>query len=112
METRFRSAPNKRAMDVYINDKQVVSRMDIAATACGQPATVSWVTSSGVKVWEGLNKAVDLVFDDIEPAHGTIAVRLTGCNDSEAVISAIEVGPGPGGDGATPISAVDLPQDK
>ena len=50
----------------------------------------------------GVNKAADLVFDDIRPSHGVIAIRFIGRAGKEAMIQAIEVGPGPGGKGAKP----------
>jgi len=48
---------------------------------------------------------VDLVFNDIEPEHGVIAVRFLGRSGGEAVVSAMEVGPGHGGTGAAVIAA-------
>jgi hypothetical protein len=104
MESRT-DDPTKRAMDILINGKPVVSDLDIAATAMGRPATVAMIGPSQLKVYEGLNRAVDLVFNDIQPEHGMIAVRFVGKNGGEAIVSALEVGPGKGGDGATPIQA-------
>ena len=60
--------------------------MDIAATA------------------GGLGKAVDLVFNDIRPQHGVIAIRFQGTVSTIAMIQAIEVGPGLGGAGAKPVA--------
>jgi len=83
---------------VLINGKEVVSKMNIAATA-------------GDK-----NKALDLVFNDIEPRNGIIEIRFVGnffytksaeCINTtrgEASVQAIEVGPGDGGKGATPVA--------
>jgi hypothetical protein len=51
----------------------------------------------------GANKAVDLVFNDIQPQHGVIEIRFAGVN-RDAMVQAIEVGPGPGGEGAAPKS--------
>jgi hypothetical protein len=101
METRPVD-PDKRAMDIAINGEPVVRNLDIAATAANRPAERVYVGSAKEKLWEGLNCAADLVFDEIRPRHGIIAVGFTGCNGAEAVVSAIEVGPGPGGKGATP----------
>jgi hypothetical protein len=52
------------------------------------------------------------VFNDIQPEHGVIAVRLVGCNGAEAILSALEVGPGPGGEGAKPITVPTSPPTK
>ncbi len=85
LETRRNVLPEHRAMNIHINSQEVVKEMDIAATA------------------GGLNQAVDLVFNDIRPKNGVIAIRLTGSNQGEAIIQAIEIGPDHGGSGATPI---------
>ncbi len=94
--------PDKRAMNIDINGELVVRILDIAATAAGRPTERVYVGSAKEKLWDGMNRATDLVFNDISPKHGVIAVRFTGCNGAEAVVSAIEVGPGSGGKGATP----------
>ena len=74
-----------RALSIAVNGEERVGGMDIAATA------------------GGLNKAVDLVFNDIKPAHGVIAVRFRNRHGGEAIVQAIEVGPGNGGQGAKPV---------
>jgi hypothetical protein len=102
MESRW-IEPAKRLMDIDINGRPVVDNLDIAATATGRPASVSF-TANDRKIWDGLNRAVDLVFNDIQPEHGVIAIRFRGVDDAEAVVSAMEVGPGPGGKGAAPIT--------
>ena len=51
----------------------------------------------------GLNRAVDLVFDDVEPDHGVIAVRFKGAGGGHAAAQAVEIGPGSGGKGAKPV---------
>ena len=77
---------------IYINGQQTVSKMDVAATA------------------GGINKAVDLVFNNITPRNGIIDFRFTGPSESgpagEASVQAIEVGPGddPDGNGAVPVT--------
>ena len=101
METRW-AEPDKRAMNVEINGQLVVTNLDIIATAAGHPAPPSAGAPDTHVLLDGMNRAVDLVFDDISPKHGVIAVRFTGCKGAEAVVSAIEVGPGPGGQGAAP----------
>jgi len=78
--------PRLRAVTVHLNGQEVVTKMDVAATA------------------GGFRRAVDLVFDDVRPQHGIIALRFTGSGGGEAMVQAIEVGPGPGGTGATPIA--------
>lgn len=103
MESRW-IEPSKRLMHIDINGRAMVRNLDIAATAAGRPAAVSF-TANQTKIWEGLNRAVDLVFNDIQPRHGVIAVRFLGVADAEAVVSAIEVGPGEGDPGAKPIAA-------
>jgi hypothetical protein len=102
METR-NLAPQTRAMDISINGKPVVSRLDIAATATGIPGQHRPLVKH--EVVAGLNQAVDLVFDNIEPRNGVIAVRFTSVGAAEVIVSAMEIGPGPGGQGRKPVSA-------
>jgi hypothetical protein len=90
--------PKLRAMDILINGKQVVREFDIASTAAGGPSRFQRPPER----WSGLGRAVDLVFNDIEPANGVIEVRFKGSHGGEAIVQAIEVGPGHGGVGATP----------
>jgi Malectin domain len=77
------TAGRQRSMTVSVNDEVKTDGLDPFAAA------------------GGANKALDLVYDGIAPKNGMIAIRfkgnpLTGC-DSEAIVQAIEVGPGPGG---------------
>jgi len=80
---------------VWIQGRPVVRDLDVAATAGGP------------------GRAVDLVFDGIAPQHGAIEVRLKGSRRTgqdgtvlgEAFLQALEVGTGPGGEGARPVSA-------
>ncbi|UCD28421.1 MAG: hypothetical protein JSV03_15270 [Planctomycetota bacterium] len=105
--------PKKRAITIHINDKKVVANMDIAATAGGlSKTTLAQRHGRSRPDWIGLNKAVDLVFNDILPHHGIIDIRFTGSNGGEAIIQAIEVGPGNGGKGATPVSLPSTGQEK
>jgi hypothetical protein len=101
MESRL-VAPDKRAMNIDINGQVVVRNLDVAATAADRPAKLAFVSPDKEQFWEGMNRAADLVLNDVVPMHGVIVVRFSGCKDAEAVASAIEVGPGPGGKGATP----------
>ncbi len=88
-ETRD-APPLKRAMDVGINGEWKLRGLDVEATA------------------GGLRRAVDLVFNGIEPRHGVIAIELRGQPHGEAILQALEVAPGDGGPGA---EAVCLPED-
>ncbi|PIU95811.1 MAG: hypothetical protein CO096_17780 [Armatimonadetes bacterium CG_4_9_14_3_um_filter_66_14] len=81
---------HRRLSTIEVNGSEVVEGLDIAATA------------------GGLNRAVDLVFNDVRPKNGVIAVRFRNRHAGEAIIQAIEVGPGDGGPGAKPV-VVDLP---
>ncbi len=78
--------PKQRAVTVCINDREVATNMDIAATA-GR-----------------LHHAVDLVFNRIEPVHGIICIRFRNDFGGEAMVQAIEIGPGDGGHGSTPVT--------
>ncbi|HPD28900.1 MAG TPA: malectin domain-containing carbohydrate-binding protein [Phycisphaerae bacterium] len=104
MESRW-VTPETRLMSIDINGRPMLRNLDIAATATGRPASVAF-TANNRPIWDGLNRAVDLVFDDIRPNHGVIEVRFRGVNDAEAVVSAMEIAPGRGGLGATPILAL------
>ncbi len=82
---------NRNCITLAINGKEVVKKMDVTATAGGP------------------SRAVDLVFNDIEPRNGVIDFRFTGGDakagiDGEAFVQAIEVGPGSGGTSATPVT--------
>jgi hypothetical protein len=99
--------PNQRAMNVFLNDKKVVDRFDLLAT--GAAITLPKLDYyQGDPSWK-FSRAVDLVFNDVEPKNGIIEVRLTGETvggiPSEAILHAIEVGQGDGGEGAKPVSA-------
>ena len=86
--------PRTNWFDICINGRRVVERFDVNATA------------------GGLDRAVDLVFNDLEPRNGIIEVRLTGAERleggktvrGEAFLQALEIGPGNGGRGAKPVS--------
>jgi hypothetical protein len=68
--------PKLRAVTVLVNGKEVTTDLDIA-------------TKAG-----GLNRATDLVFDNIQPDHGVIEIRLRNPHGGEAMIQAIEIGAG------------------
>ena len=80
---------------IRINGRIVVPNLDVVATAGGP------------------NRAVDLIFPGLTPQRGIIEVRLTGTRrmaddqvvQDEAYLQALEVGPGGGSPGTTPVSA-------
>ena len=78
--------PGGYATNVEINGRPLVLDMDVAATA------------------GGLGRAVDLVFNDIRPQHGVIAIRFRGSPGTIAMIQAVEVGPGSASGGAKPVA--------
>ena len=81
------AAPGKLATSIDIQGKTAVQDVDIAATAGGQ------------------GKAVDLVFNDIKPKNGVIAIRFSNRHGGEAIVQAIEIGPGQTEAGAKPVQA-------
>ena len=97
-ETQY-SEPNKRAMSIFINDKQVASNLDVYATAA--VGDVKGISHKNAYTPVG----VDLVYNNITPENGIIEIRLMGeaINGvmSEAILQALEVGPGHGGVGAS-----------
>jgi hypothetical protein len=82
------SAPGKLATSIDIQGKTAAADVDIAATAGGQ------------------GKAVDLVFNDIPPKNGVVALRFWNRFGGEAMVQAIEIGPGQSPPGAQPVQAV------
>ena len=86
-ENQF-DGPRQRGMTIAINGKKMVAGFDVFATA------------------GSARRAVDLVFNGIEPENGLIEIRLTGDEiqgrQAEAMLQALEVGPGEGGSGAAP----------
>ncbi|MCX6621532.1 MAG: malectin domain-containing carbohydrate-binding protein [Acidobacteria bacterium] len=82
------NAPGQRGIDIVINGKKVVDGFDVLATAGGR------------------SKAVDLVFPGIQPKNGIIEIRLAGRAIQgvvrDAMIQALEIGPGTAGSGAEP----------
>jgi Malectin domain len=84
------SEPRQRAMTIYINDQKMADGFDVFATA-------------GVA-----NRAVDVVYNQVQPQNGVIAIRFVGESiegrPTEAMVQAIEVGPGDGGSGSHPKS--------
>lgn len=76
-ESRADLAPAKRAVTVEINGRELVHQMDVAARA------------------GGVNRALDLTFDDVRPQNGVIEVRFSNRAGGEAIAQAIEVVPQP-----------------
>ena len=83
-ETR-RVEARQRAVTVALNGRPALESVDLAATAGGYA------------------RATDLVLNGIEPLSGVIALRFTGSFGGEAIAQAIEIGPGDGGVGASPV---------
>lgn len=79
--------PFGRAVTVLLNGQVVVEDLDVAATAGGRC------------------RAVDLVFNGVQPRRGIIEVRCRNAHGGEAALQALEVGPGDGGTGAPPVRA-------
>jgi hypothetical protein len=85
----------KNCFNISLNGREVVRNLDVAATAGGP------------------NKAADLVFNRLTPQNGVIDIRFTSVRVAEgdqavrgeAFVQAIEVGPGSGGRGATPVAS-------
>jgi hypothetical protein len=103
-ETR-RIKPEPRAFSIWINGQQVVADMDIAATAeADGKANPQSEDQHPYATVSGFGRAVDLVFNDVKPQHGIIRIRFKGHDNHEAIVQAIEVSPGPGGEGATPVT--------
>jgi hypothetical protein len=86
-QTDAPSAPGKLATTIAIQGETVAEDVDIAATAGGQ------------------GKAVDLVFNDLKPKNGVIAIRFSNRFGGEAMVQAIEVAPGKSDPGAKPVKA-------
>ena len=106
--------PKQRAVTIHINDEEKVANMDIAATAGGQDKSLSTKPDGDpYTVWSGLNRAVDLVFNDIKPKNGVIAIRFSAPEGGEAIVQAIEIAPEPGAQGAKPVTvAIEPPKEK
>lgn len=74
----------QRGITILINGRKMVDGFDVFATA------------------GGAGRAVDLVFDGIQPRNGIIDIRFLGTTALDAMVQAIEIAPGPGGAGAAP----------
>jgi hypothetical protein len=96
--------PKLRAMNISINGNEVAREFDIAGTAVGKASQKIPATDPGFGRWTGLGRAVDLVFNGIEPKNGVISIRFAGSHGGEAIVQAIEVGLGDGGGGAKAVA--------
>jgi hypothetical protein len=123
-ETHPRS-DHARAMDVYVNGKLEFRHLDIVATAKREEETNRGrLVSADYEPFSKhpghlgipnpnpgspLNRAVDLVVNDVKPKNGLIEIRLMGTKvdgeRSEAMLQALEVGPGRGSAGDAAVSA-------
>ena len=95
---KFAATPGRETLtncfDITINGRRVVERFDVSATAGGP------------------NRAVDLVFNELEPRNGILELRFTGVERleggktvrGEAFLQALEIGLGKDGRGAKPVS--------
>jgi hypothetical protein len=79
------ATPGQLATSIDLQGKTVAADVDIAATAGGR------------------GKAVDLVFNDVQPKNGVIAIRFSNRFGGEAMVQAIEIAPGPSEPGAKPV---------
>jgi hypothetical protein len=86
-ETQY-DGPGQRGITIYINEQEMTEGLDVWATA------------------GGMNKAVDMVYNDVHPQNGVVAIRFVGSKvnggQQEAMVQAVEIGPGEGGAGSTP----------
>jgi len=86
-ETQY-DGPGQRGITIYINGQAMTEGFDVWATA------------------GGMNKAVDLVYNDIHPQNGVVSVRFVGSKvngrQQDAMVQALEIGPGEGGAGSAP----------
>jgi hypothetical protein len=95
-ETRNIAAA-QRTMTIRINGQAVATDFDIAAAAAGSGVPGA-SEKNPVAACAGLNMAVDLVFNRIQPRNGVIEVRFNAGKDAEAICQAIEVAPAPASD--------------
>ena len=86
-ETQY-AGPGQRGITIYLNGEKVIEGLDVWATA------------------DGANRPVDLVYNDVHPQNGIIALRFVGAtlqrSKGEAMVQSIEVAPGEGGKGSSP----------
>jgi hypothetical protein len=80
-ETQY-DGPGQRGITIYINGQKMTEGLDV------------WKTAGGI------NKAADVVYNDVRPQNGIVAIRLVGSkvNDCQrdAMIQALEIGPSEG----------------
>ncbi|MBN2577464.1 MAG: hypothetical protein JXB10_00545 [Pirellulales bacterium] len=84
-EARTDDRPGQFATSIAIQGEDVVKDMDVAATA------------------GGYDRAVDLVFNDVQPRNGLITIRFYNPHGQSAIAQAVEIGPGRATGGAKPV---------
>ena len=109
-ENQFQEA-NRRAVSIYVNGRKQVERLDIVASVEQSLSYQRLLRDKSVaeRYREPARHALDLVFQDIEPHNGIIELHFVGEPiggvPTEAILNALEVGPGDGGEGAMPVMA-------
>jgi len=124
MFSENRIPEHARAMDIYINGQLEFRHFDVLATArkkeeeargassATSPQSEISPSAHGVEdphPGSGIWRAVDLVVNGVKPKDGLIEIRLQGVKlsgvQSEAMLQALEVGPGEHPDGDSAVSA-------
>lgn len=101
---------SQRAFSVYVNGEKKIDRMDIVATVAKSAAYQRTLQSKSVAgiFRRPIRHALDVVLNDIEPRNGIIDLRFVGETidgvPSEAILNALEVGQGDGGEGSAPVA--------
>lgn len=109
-ENDFREI-NRRAMSIYVNDDKLVERMDVIATVkeTADYRRLQQEQPDGFDS-EASRRAVDLVFNGVKPRNGIIELRFVGETiggfPTEAILNALEVGQGYGGEGSVPVTVM------
>jgi hypothetical protein len=80
------ATPGQFATTIDIQGKRMATDVDIAASA------------------GGVGKPLDLVFNDIRPENGVLAIRFWHRFSGEAMVQAIEIGPSRSAPGGKPVS--------
>ena len=86
--------------------------MDVWATAAASDSYKAVVKEGKTLGWPPARRAVDLAFNHIQPKNGIIELRFVGESvkgiPTEAILQALEVGQGNGGEGATAVSVAPM----
>lgn len=111
-ENQYFSA-NARAMSIFVNDEKKIDRMDIVASVEKSDAFKRTLANTIVstRYRKPIRHALDVVLKDIKPRNGVIELRFVGESikgiPTEAILNALEVGTGDGGEGSAPVSATE-----